>query len=108
MFSGVVGFIGFGLGMSSGILSLRRQLLPMVFVGLAAIILASILCLWDIEFFLVFGIAPLVLAILSVVFVAISHAEFRESERQSWKEEGVKSPLSYDSEKRPPGRNGND
>lgn len=86
IFPGIAGLIGFGFGLASGIMILRRQLLSLVFIGQSVVLLASMLCLFRFDFFLVFGLAPLIIGILSVVFVAVSHRQFDDWDATSRQE----------------------
>jgi len=78
LIAAIGGFLGLGFGLTSGVLIFKRRVYPLVVIGLAFVVAASILSLEfpNLNFFLLFGIAPLVLGIMSMTFVGISRKVF--------------------------------
>ena len=76
IFAGIFELLGFAFGLTAGILTLKRNLLPMAIVGMALMIVGSILSFVNLGIGLAFGLPVIVLTILSVIFIGISKREF--------------------------------
>jgi hypothetical protein len=74
--AGIFGFLGFAFGLTAGILALKRRVFSLAIIGMALMIAGGILSFADFFVGIIFGIPTLVLAILSVIFIGISHREF--------------------------------
>jgi endogenous inhibitor of DNA gyrase (YacG/DUF329 family) len=71
--TGIFGIISFSFGLTSGIFALKRRRIAFSIFGLSLLITAGIMM--SIPVF-VYGLPIAILSILSVIFVAISKAEF--------------------------------
>jgi len=83
LFMGVFGILAFALGLTGGIMALKKQNFALSMIGMCFLVIQSFVTIG--AFFLpngdwtsgvIFGIPLLVLSILSLVFVAISQKEF--------------------------------
>jgi len=87
--AGVFGLLAFILGLASGRMSLRRKHLGLSIAGMCLIIVSVLIAISEtvasvrahngilsVEGILVFHAPPIVLAILSLIFVAVSKKEF--------------------------------
>jgi len=85
LFTGIFGLLGFALGLTGGICALRRKNFAMAIVGVCFILMSSLFTVslgsvYATSYSLVgvffFGLPTLILAIISLIFVAISKNEF--------------------------------
>lgn len=83
--TGFFGILGFAFGLASGILSLRRKHFALSIAGLSLLILSGFVIIFGFAMRgyrtalsdgLIFGVPIIALAILSLIFVAISKQEF--------------------------------
>jgi len=76
LLAGIFGILGFGLGLTGGILTLKRRMFGLAILGTVFIMVGGIFSFADILTGIVLGIPALVLAIISLVFTGVSHREF--------------------------------
>ena len=77
LLAGIFGLLGFAFGLTAGILALKRTHYPLVVIGIALIAIGAILTLaLNVAAFLAMGIPTIILAILGMILVGITRAEF--------------------------------
>jgi hypothetical protein len=83
--TGFFSILGFALGLTSGIMSLKRKYFALTLAGLIVVIFSGIVVIFGMAMRgyrtalsdgLTFGVPTIVLAILSLIFVSISKQEF--------------------------------
>jgi len=83
--TGFFGILGFAFGLTAGIFSLKRKLFPLSMIGMCLVLISGLVTIGNFATIqssnswmtgLLFGLPPTILAILSVIFAAVSHKEF--------------------------------
>jgi hypothetical protein len=83
LFTGVWNFIAFGLGLTAGIISIKRKHFDLSAVGISSLLVGGLFSIFGIgissgvwSLGMIVGISIIILAILSIIFVGVSKNEF--------------------------------
>lgn len=72
----IFGILGFGFGLTGGIYILKRKIFALGLVGVILVIIAAVVSIPNITLFILLGIPIVIMAIISLTFIATFKHEF--------------------------------